>query len=77
MKAHIANTQKKLDKKNIRDDHASCEYLKYEIRKFSVKFSKLLSENTKSKTLMLKKPRRIIRMHCKLFGSYQMNFLQN
>ena len=55
MKAHIANTHKKLDKKIIRDDHAKCEYLKYEIRKFSVKFSKLLSQNTKSETLLLKR----------------------
>ena len=33
IKAHIANTQKSLDKENIRDDQARWEYLKYEIRK--------------------------------------------
>ena len=55
IKAHIANTQKSLDKENIRDDQARWEYLKYEIRKFSIKFSKLLSKNTKTQTLLLEK----------------------
>ena len=55
IKAHIANTQKSLDKENIRDDQARWEYLKYEIRKFSIKFSKLLSKNTKTHTLLLEK----------------------
>ena len=48
VKAHIANTQKSLDKENIRDDQARWEYLKYEIRKFSIKFSTLFSKNTKT-----------------------------
>ena len=68
MKAQIANTQKSLDKENIRDDQARWKYLKYEIRKFSIKFSKLLSKNTKTQTLLLEKKTNIIRMHCKLFG---------
>ena len=55
IKVHIANTQKSLDKENIRDDQARWEYLKYEIRKFSIKFSKLLSKNTKTQTLLIKK----------------------
>ena len=60
MKAHIANTQKSLDKENIRDDQARWEYLKYEIRKFSIKFSKLLSKNTKTQNLLLEKKNKII-----------------
>ena len=55
MKAHIANTQKSLDKENIRDDQTRLEYLKYETRKFSIKFSKLLSKTTKTQTLLLEK----------------------
>ena len=55
MKAHIVNTQKNLDKENIKDDQARWEYLKYEIRKFSIKFSKLLSKNTKTQTFFSKK----------------------
>ena len=62
MKAHIANTQKSLDKENIRDDKARWEYLKYEIRKFWIKFSKLLSKNTKTQTLLLDK--KLISLEC-------------
>ena len=51
MKAHIASTQTNLDKQNIRDDQARWEYLKYEIRKFSTKFSKLFSKNTKTQCI--------------------------
>ena len=49
MKTHISNTQKRLNKENVRDDQTRWEYLKYEIRKFSIKFSKL-SKNTKTQT---------------------------
>ena len=55
MKAHIANTLKNLDKENIRNDQARWEYLKYEIRKFSIKFSKLLSKHAKTETVLLEK----------------------
>ena len=55
MKAHIANTLKNLDKENIRNDQARWEYLKYEIRKFSIKFSKLFSKHTKTETVLLEK----------------------
>ena len=55
MKAHIANIQKNLDKEIIRDNQARWEYLKYEIRKFSIKFSKELSKYTKAHTLLLEK----------------------
>ena len=56
MKAHIANTQKNLDIENMRDDLVSrWEFLKYEIRKFSIKFLNLLLKNTKTDTLLLEK----------------------
>ena len=55
MKAHIANTLKNLDKENIRNDQARWEYLKYEIRKFSIKFSKLFSKHAKTETVLLEK----------------------
>ena len=71
MKSHTANTQKILDKGNIREDQARWEYLKYEIRKFSIKFSKLLSENTKTRITLLVftawKKTKIIKMYFKLF----------
>ena len=70
MKTHIANTQKNLDIENMRDDLVSrWEFLKYEIRKFSIKFLNLLLKNTKTETLLLeKKTTKITRMHCKLIG---------
>ena len=69
MKAHIANTQENLDMENIRDDLVSrWEYLKYEIRKFSIKFLNLLLKNTKTETLLLEKKTKINRINCKLFG---------
>ena len=60
MKAHIANTQKNLDKENIRDGQAIWEYLKHDIRKFSIKFSKLLSKNMKTQTLLLEKKLKLL-----------------
>ena len=48
MKAHIANIQKNLGKENIREDQARLEYLKNQIRRFWMKFSKVLSKNTKT-----------------------------
>ena len=60
MKAHIANIQKNLDKENIRDGQARWEYLKCEIKKFSIKFSKLLSKNTKNQTLLLEKKLKLL-----------------
>ena len=55
LKDHIVNTQKSLDKENIRNYQARWQYLKYEIRKFLFTFSKLLSKNTKTQTLLLEK----------------------
>ena len=60
MKAHIANIQKNLDKENIRAGQARWKYLKYKIRKFSIKFSKLLLKNTKTQTLLLEKKLKLL-----------------
>ena len=76
MKAHIGNISKNLDKETIRDSQARWEYLKYEMRKNSIKFSKLLSKNTKTQTLLLEKKTKIIRMHCQLFGYFRIYYLQ-
>ena len=56
----LANTQKNLDKENLRDDQARWEYIKYEIRKFSIKLSKLLSNKTKTEALLLKKTLKLL-----------------
>ena len=40
MKEHISTCFNILEKENILDDQVRWEYLKYEVRKFSIKFSK-------------------------------------
>ena len=40
MKEHISTCLNLLEKENILDDQVRWEYLKYEVRKFSIKFSK-------------------------------------
>ena len=44
MKKHIASTLKNLNDKNIFDEQARWEFLKYEIRKFTKMFSKNLCQ---------------------------------
>ena len=68
IKAHIENTLKNLDKENIKDNQPRWEQLKYEITKLSIKFSRLLSKNTKTETLLLEENPEITRTLCKLFG---------
>ena len=61
MKAYKANTQQSLDKKNIEEDQARQRHLKYEIRIFSAKTSKLLSKNTKIQTLLFEKKLKLLK----------------
>ena len=42
------------------------EYIKYEIRKFSIKFSKQYAKDKQTKTFILEKKIEIIRGKCKL-----------
>ena len=44
---NIKNTLETLDIEGIRDPHVKWEFLKYEIRKFSIEFSKLQAQNAK------------------------------
>ena len=46
MKKFILDTLNKLFNENILDDQVKWEYLKYNIRKYNIKFSKNLSKNT-------------------------------
>ena len=41
MKQHIAETMHKLDTENSFDDQMKWEFLKFEIRRFTIDFSKL------------------------------------
>ena len=51
---------------NITDEEMIWEYIKYEIRKFSIKFSKQYAKDKQTKTFILEKKIEIIRGKCKL-----------
>ena len=51
MKYHIKSTLETLEREDIAYFQARWEFLRYEIRKFSIDFSKLLAQNTKKETI--------------------------
>ena len=51
MKFHIESTLETLEIEGIRDPQVRWEFLKYEIRKFSIEFSKLQAQNTKKEKM--------------------------
>ena len=55
MKTHIADTLNLLDNENILDQNVRWDFLKYEIRKFTIDFSKALSKNEKQEVSYLEK----------------------
>ena len=55
MKEYISTCLNLLEKGNILDDQVRWEYLKYEIRKFSIKFSKAQAKKLKLKRVLLEK----------------------
>ena len=55
MKTHIVDTLNLLDNENILDQNVRRDFLKYEIRKFTIDFSKALSKNEKQEVSYLEK----------------------
>ena len=55
MKEHISTCLNLLEKENIIDDQVKCEYLKYEVRKFSIKFSKAQAKKLRLERVLLEK----------------------
>ena len=55
MKTHIVDTLNLLDNENILDQNVRWDFLKYEIRKFTIDFSKALSKNEKQEVSYLEK----------------------
>ena len=53
MKFHIKSTLETLEIEAINDHQVRWEFLKYEIRKFSIEFSKLQAQNTKKEKMFL------------------------
>ena len=55
MKEHISTCLNLLEKENILDDQFRWEYLKYEVRKSSIKFSKAQAKKLRSERVLLEK----------------------
>ena len=55
MKEHIYTCLNLLEKENIVDDQVRWEYLKYEARKFSIKFSKAQAKKRRLERVLLEK----------------------
>ena len=53
MKLHIKSTLETLEIEGIRDLQFRWEFLKYEIRTFSIDLSKLQAQNTKNEKMLL------------------------
>ena len=55
MKEHISTCLNLLEKENILDDQVRWKYLKYEVRKFSIKFSKAQAKKLRLERVLLEK----------------------
>ena len=55
MKEHIYTCLNLLEKENIVDDQVRWEYLKYEARKFPIKFSKAQANKLRLERVLLEK----------------------
>ena len=55
MKEHISTCLNLLEKEDILDDQARREYLKYEVRKFSIKFSEAQAKKLRFERVLLEK----------------------
>ena len=55
MKEHISTCLNLLEKENMPDDQVRWEYLKYEVRKFSIKFSKAQAKKLRLERILLEK----------------------
>ena len=61
LKNHIKIIQKKTLKENITGEQMIWEYIKNEIRKFSINFSKQYAKDKRTKTFILEKKKKRIR----------------
>ena len=54
MKKFVSDTLNKLFNENILDDQVKWEYMKYNIRKYTINFSKTLAKNSNKQIVDLK-----------------------
>ena len=55
LRNHLSDSLSILDQNGIRDDQIRWEYIKFEIRKFSITFSKNLSKSLNAESKILEK----------------------
>ena len=60
MKEHISTCLNLLEKENILDDQVRWAYLKYEVGKFSIKFSKAQAKKLRLERVLLEKKLKIL-----------------
>ena len=70
MKKIISDTLNELFNENILDDQVKWEYFKYNIRKYTINFSKKLAKNTNKKIVDLE-------TKLKHFEKYYENYVDN
>ena len=71
MKSHITDSLKMLDEQNIIDKQIRWEFLKYEMRKFSKKFPKTISLETKAERITLEEKVKFFKYDVQNFNSNQ------
>ena len=70
MSLHIKNTLKVFDNENISDDQVKWEYLKYEVRKFTIHYSKHLAKSIWDERIKLEEKIKNLEKKCR-FGFKQ------
>ena len=77
MKKFILDTLNELFNENILDDQVKWVYLKYNIRMYTIKFSKKLTKNTKKKNADLETRLKHFEKHKNYFDNIDYNSVSN
>ena len=70
MEEHISTCLNLLEKGNILDDEVRWEYLKYELRIFSIKFSKAQAKKLRLERIVQKKKLKILESNMNNYEEY-------
>ena len=70
MKEHISTCLNLLEKENFLDDQVRWEYLKYEVRQFSIKFSKAQAKNLRLERVFIEKKLRNLESNLNNYEEY-------
>ena len=70
MKQHIAETMHQLDTENSFDDQMTLEFLKFEIRRFTIDFSQLYAKKQRQEILKLESNLKYFESHHQNYENY-------